>query len=303
MPLDYDLDTRLKALSPVREEHTQWYSAIMRKAFYPETLAADHAIKKPESFLYWLKETGDSGLIDNTTLARMKKLHDDLHAAADQFLAAASSGKKPASEKFDKLTMLFEEFLIHLGRLEVDCLMENSGLDPVTGLRSRNVMYKDLERELERLSRQGKAFTIAITRIDDYDQILASQGEGRAKGYVKLVSDLIKSSLRSFDDAYVSSPDEFVLSLKQSDIPGGIKALERLRTLLEERNVLIKMGDGKIAPLTLSCCIAEPLPGDRVEDLLDGLRRDLQETTKASGQVLQYYEMSPLQRYVQGVRD
>lgn len=299
MPLDYDLDTKLKALLPVREEHTEWYSAIIRKVFYPETLPEGHSVKRPESFLYWLKEAGDSGLIGKTTIVRLKKLHDDLHACGDQFLTAAASGKKPPALSFDKLTMTFEEFLNQLGRLEIDCLMENSGLDPLTTLRSKSVLIKDLERELERLARQGKPFTIAMVRIDDYDKIMASQGEGRARGHVKLVSELIKSSVRSFDDAYASGDDEFVLSLKQSDIPGGVKALERLRALLEERRVIVEI-DGKAAPLSLSCCIAEPLPGDKVEDLLDGLRRDLRESTKEAGQVLQYYEMSPLQRYVQG---
>lgn len=299
MPLNYDVDTSLKALSPVREEHTEWYSNVMRKAFYPETLEADYTVKKPEAFLYWLREAGDTDLISKTTIARMKKIHDDLHAAGDQFIAASVVGNKPPALLFNKLTMLFEEFINHLSRLELDCMLENSGLDPLTGLRSKSVMIKDLERELERLARHGKPFIIAMTRIDDFEKIVASQGEAHARGYLKLVADLIKNSLRSFDDAYASGRDEFVLCLKQSDIPGGVKALERLRTLLEERDVVVKL-DGNEIPLTLSCCIAEPVAGDLVEDLLAGLRKDLKEAQKDAGQVLQYYEMSPLQRYVQG---
>jgi len=49
---------------------------------------------------------------------------------------------------------------------------------------------------------------------------------------------------------------------------------------------------------SLSCCVAEPLPNDNLDNLLANMRNDLDTTDKNEDAVLEYYELSPLQRYI-----
>ena len=139
-----------------------------------------------------------------------------------------------------------------------------------------------------------------MVKVDNYELIAQLPTPEEVRGYIKLVADLIKLSLRSFDDAYYMGKDEFVLCLKQADVTGGVSALERLRKELETQDVALKSASGEIVPLSVSCCIAEPLGDDNVEELIRNLRLDLQDTGyKKSDTVLEYHELSPLQRYMQ----
>ena len=156
----------------------------------------------------------------------------------------------------------------------------------------------DYEREMSRLRRQGKGFCLAIARIDNFSEIEQHYPDEQSRPLVKLVSDLIKLSIRSFDDAYHMGRGEFVLCLKQTSVSGGFSALERLRRELEVQDIMLDLGTRQME-MSMSCCIAEPVDGDDVHDLLDYLRKDLESTGKRTDRVLEYFELSPLQRYVQ----
>ncbi len=295
MPLEYNLDGKLKTLSPVLREHRVWFGAVLRAAFYPDSAGP---IETPKSLLPWLAEIKSENVFDVERLNQLQEVHDKLHAAGAALANAGSPDGKPDVALLESLTSLIEDFATRLDELEKECLLEGMGIDALTGLRSRRALVKDLKKELERFARNGKQFTVAIARIDEYKRIFDAFGDEKAKEYVVLVAGLIKKSMRGFDDAYVFEEDKFVLCLKQSEVQGGLAALERLRHELEEENVIINLGDSKM-PLTMSCCVAEPQPDEKVDELLKNLDDDLGSTDHEGDTVLQYYEVSPLERYVQ----
>jgi PleD family two-component response regulator len=155
-----------------------------------------------------------------------------------------------------------------------------------------------VKREQDRLERQGKPFILGLARIDHFEDVSADYPEAETEAYVKLVSDLIKLSIRSFDEAYYVGEGKFVLVLKQASIKGGVFALERLRRELEDKNIIFRLKDGQAA-MTMSCCLAEPAHSDKIDVLLENIEADLNTYPgKMSDTVLEYYEMSPLQRYM-----
>ena len=52
-------------------------------------------------------------------------------------------------------------------------------------------------------------------------------------------------------------------------------------------------------PVTMSYCVAEPVPGDTLDDLLDNMRRDLSQWDEKADQAVEYTEQSPLQRFIE----
>ncbi len=302
MTLKYDENEHWAKLLPILEDHTAWYHVLVQCLFYPENMDMMHQLKKPTSFAQWVVYANREKDIQPEIVEKLSAVHADLFKAVDVLIYnMKETREKPSHKDFQKFLTNYEEFLFYVRRLEKDLLQDGSGYDSQTGLRSKNMLYVDIKRELERLERQGKSFCIAFMKLDNFDLIRQDASHDERNGYIKLIAGLIKLSIRSFDDAYYMGGDEFVLSLKQTDVSGGVTALERLRRELEQQEVMLQLeGEKGEIPMSMSCCIAEPVGGDDVNDLLKNLRADLKNSEhKKTDTVLEYHELSPLQRYVQ----
>lgn len=194
---------------------------------------------------------------------------------------------------------LFKSFHDKIQLCETQVLLEKAGHDSLTGLRSKVVLNEDLTREMERLSRDGRPFSIALARIDDFDEIKDKLGHDQAEEYVRRVAHNIDKALRAFDNAYRIGPAEFVLSLIQAESAGGVKALERLKKQLESDEIEIKDGVTQRKHISLSCRVMEPVAGDHIDDIMESLRRDLDNTEREGDSVFECFEMSPIQQFVQ----
>ena len=83
------------------------------------------------------------------------------------------------------------------------------------------------------------------------------------KAMYEVVGRLIRKCIRSFDDGYRSDTNEFVMCLKHSVASGGTAAVNRLSSYLEEESFLFELdvdGEKKRYTLTMSYCVAEPVP-------------------------------------------
>ena len=76
-----------------------------------------------------------------------------------------------------------------------------------------------LRRSLDRLSRQGKAFSVAIARIDHFEKLSQGLTKEQLEECLQWLAAIIKKCLRSFDDAYRLENGEFILSLIEKKFP------------------------------------------------------------------------------------
>ncbi|MBI2234901.1 MAG: diguanylate cyclase [Micavibrio aeruginosavorus] len=298
MALSYDHDTYIKALAPVLDEHGEWLGRVMRRVFYPELEQVIDTLAIPDSFRVWSLSAGQDETLGVDVLEGLKRLHADLDAAGAALVQESSAAKsKPDFKKFDAFITLYEEFIAHVRRLDRDLMASGNGIDVLTGLRSRQMLMKDLEREMERRARRGRPFCLALARVDHYAEMKANLPQEDYETVIKAISAIIKQCMRSFDDAYRLSNGEFLMSLKQTDKTGGAAALTRLRKLLEENAPYYTM-NGQEKRLTMSSCVAEPQPGDDFETMMGNMRQDLDRFGGDAETALEYIEMSPLERFV-----
>ncbi|HEY8190781.1 MAG TPA: GGDEF domain-containing protein, partial [Alphaproteobacteria bacterium] len=108
----------------------------------------------------------------------------------------------------------------------------------------------------------------------------------------------IKKCLRTFDDAYRSDDGEFIMSLKQSDMRGGTTAVLRMRSLLQEEPVGARKKDGRVHRVTMSYCVGEPIPGDKMDEFISNMRADLKRYDEHDEAALEFVEQSPLLRFI-----
>lgn len=303
MPVSYETNNRLKALAPVIDEQAEWFLRAVRRVLYPEIHDRNKDVKGPAGFENWIRDAEKDDAFSAQMLEDLRARQQALQARAAKMIGTAlSTGSKPDLEEFDAFLALYDGFLLALRRVEQDCALADSGLDVDSGLRSAQAMKQDLEKELERRSRRGKPFCLVIARIDNYDHLVQAVSGERLREIIGIVGEKIKECLRSFDDAYRASSGEFIMSLKQSEMAGGTAAVERLRRLLKEQNILIP-NRGTDAPLTMSYCVAEPVPGETFDELLHNMRTDLEKYHKDGNAALEYIEQSPLERFVKDTKE
>ena len=144
----------------------------------------------------------------------------------------------------------FHELFQGLRRLEHALSEAASGLDVLTGLRSRLGMEEDLERERDRFVRGGKPFCLVIMDIDHFKKVNDTHGHDAGDQILAGVADHISRNLRPFDDAYRLGGEEFLLCLKETDETGGLVALERVRQTLAEQP--FPLADGTSLNITAS---------------------------------------------------
>jgi diguanylate cyclase len=271
-------NTTLEPVSLIIEDYNGWFSHIIKSSFYrPENLPD---IVVPDSFTVWVDNIRAQKKVDSNLIDRLVQTHQYLIESGQKLVASRGT---PDQKIFDFFIQCHEDFISRLVRLEIDSLLAASGIDQLTGFRTESVLIADLERELERRARRGNPFSICLTRID---------GNYNADELVPLIAiatKAIQTCMRNFDDAYRLKANEFLVSLKHADTKGGIKFIERLNEELKNLS----------ASFTMSSCIAEPIPGDDLSEMVKNIRMDLDKISLGGGgDVGQYEDVSPLQRFV-----
>lgn len=287
---------------PVLGDHLAWYHELQKQILYPQVYKPS-ALERLASFHVWFHKAQNKEYVDRPALDSLQKTYYQLHETAEKVLGQVLSSRRAVgAQDFESVAALHLEFCSKIREYERTSILEDGGIDALTGVRNWRQMRKDLKKELDRLERSGKSFTVALTRIDQYDEIVREYSPRDAQEYLKLIASLMKQSLRTFDDAYRTQDNKFVLCLRQSDISGGVSALGRLKELLEEHQEIINLA-GRRVPLTMSCCIAEPIPENDVDEMLRNLNDDLDNMKNSTGTVLEYFEISPLQKFIENDGD
>lgn len=300
-PLDYNNTSDMgETLKFVLEEHNCWFYGLLEHLFYPKKFKGDASLLlKTTSFTHWVVGESRDKSIHADIIKRLSSLHDDLFNKAAILLSNAKETlKNPEHKQFKEFLTLFEEFTFYIHRLEQDLYAEGNGFGSFAGLRHESVLKQDLSREMERLSRQGRTFCLALVRIDSFSDLLNVSDKNEIDGYIKLLVGLIKLSIRSFDDAYYMGDGLFALCLKQTEIDGGARGMERLRKGLLEKKVSIP---SQSRCLTISCCVTEPVIGDEVAALMEALMDNLERAQEDTDTVLKLRELSALERYARDI--
>lgn len=286
MPLEYKSQIGLDVIMPVLDEYIVWYGKIMRSYFEGKPSLPT----PPQVFDIWIS---GAGLTDRTD-EKVRRIHQGMVDAAGKFITKYGARETPPLGEFNDLTGHYEEFIQVMRQLELDQATENSGFDEKTGLRSPKLMRDDISRELERRARRGNPFCLALIKINKFDNEW-QKNASQFRNMVLKIADQLKECLRSFDDAYYIGDEYFLLSLKHADLLGSQAALGRLNKSIATAHIPVP-GD-PIEEISVSSVLSEPTPGDSFETLLTNMKKDLGGIDE-KGAILQYNEMSPIQRYM-----
>jgi len=256
------------SLSEIIDDYMLWFVAWHRLA----TATGDARavllpeIQPPASFAAWRQHIFAELAEDQPAVEKLAGLHDQIHTLIRMVLM-----KTPADQPIDRaddesIVAKYRDLIRGLRRFEQAFAEAASGLDALTGLRSRAGIAQDIDRELKRFIRTGSPFCVAIMDIDHFKKVNDTYGHEAGDRVLASVADHVSRGLRAHDDAFRFGGEEFVLSLKEADLKIGLQVLERLRAGLAAKPV--GLANGTSIPVTASFGLAVCTPAVGSAELL-----------------------------------
>jgi diguanylate cyclase len=222
------------SLARVVDDHINWLVEWHRLAFIV-TSGREELTKSflpPIGFLAWFKGPARQLPQDQPIIDRLAVLHDQMHTLARLVLMKTPDGQIVNEADYNAVIGRYQALMGGLRQLERAFAIAASGLDLLTGLRSRVGLAEDLQREQGRYGRTGKPFCIAMADIDHFKAINDTHGHDVGDHVLAATADIISRSVRTFDDAYRLGGEEFLIVLKETDLTIAQTVIERLRETL-----------------------------------------------------------------------
>jgi diguanylate cyclase (GGDEF)-like protein len=123
-------------------------------------------------------------------------------------------------------------------------------IDGLTGLLNRNSFDEIISNEIGRHMRYGGVFSVIIFDVDSFKKINDTYGHLVGDEILKKVSQIIKGTIRSADQAFRYGGDEFAILLPQTSTDAAYNISERIRERIISEIIIDSI------PVTLSLGIA-----------------------------------------------
>jgi diguanylate cyclase len=264
--INTDHVVEVPTLAAVVDEHLCWLFIWHRLAFIETAAAVRQATLPDRNFLPWYQKAVQDFPEEQPPLDRLAVLHDQTHTLAKLVLMRTPQGAAVNADDYQAVISKAEELLRQLRRFEKAFAIAASGLDQLTGLRSRVGLMEDLAREHQRLLRTGKPYCLVLADIDHFKKINDTHGHDIGDYVLAAVAGKISQGIRSFDDAYRLGGEEFLICLKESDQKNAVQVIERLRAgVLAEP---LPLPEGGALQVTLSFGLVEAAANKDITDLI-----------------------------------
>jgi diguanylate cyclase (GGDEF)-like protein len=120
---------------------------------------------------------------------------------------------------------------------EVQNLRISSSIDHLTGVYNRRYLDEQLVIEFQRAKRFGQPLAVAMIDIDSFKSVNDTRGHEYGDHVLRLIAGTVRQQLRAVDILARYGGDEFVLLLPGTDARGAVNTVEKIRTLVETREL------------------------------------------------------------------
>jgi two-component system, cell cycle response regulator len=160
-----------------------------------------------------------------------------LEAGADDYIT------KPLNTEDVRFRVRIGKRILDLESYLQDACQEMKRLatfDSLTELWNRRTVLEQLEKELDRSIREGKAMSVVLVDIDHFEQFKDHYGLAVGHRVLIHISRLMKDMLRPFDGIGTYGGEEFLMFFPECSEQQGYLTTERLRKELESTPLMEK---------------------------------------------------------------
>ncbi|MGI9610315.1 MAG: GGDEF domain-containing protein [Acidimicrobiia bacterium] len=125
--------------------------------------------------------------------------------------------------------------VLYHGRSLLDKLASQSRMDLLTGALNTRGVLESFERERSRALRTSSPLTLAFIDLDDMKQVNDELGHAEGDEMLRTLASSVLSSIRDSDVFGRVGGDEFALILPDTDEQDAVKAIQRLRSVINRK--------------------------------------------------------------------
>lgn len=145
----------------------------------------------------------------------------------------------------------------------LDTCEEAAFTDHLTGLANRRRFERQLEKEVERTQRYGRAFCLLMMDIDHFKLVNDTHGHEAGDEVISKIAKALQAGTRGIDLAARIGGDEFGIILTETGVQGAMEVAERLQVAIKA----LELSSG--GQVTASFGVAEsPTTGETARELL-----------------------------------
>lgn len=122
-------------------------------------------------------------------------------------------------------------------------LLEQSTVDPLTNLLNRRGLADAATRELARFQRTRQDFAVAVCDLDFFKSLNDTHGHAFGDEVLQQAAHVLRDELRQSDIVARSGGEEFVLLLPLTMATEMLTLLDRVRTQLERRTMMLSSSE------------------------------------------------------------
>jgi diguanylate cyclase (GGDEF)-like protein len=194
----------------------------------------------------------DAAIHDNH-FAMLCRINTNDRVSAAVFIGAHKDGRSYNEVELNLLANITNIAGLAMDNIERYCLVEKlSYTDSMTELYNYRYFYKRLSEEIYRAKRFNRDLALVIFDIDNFKAINDSFGHQAGDEILKIMSNLVLSSVRAIDVVSRYGGEEFCIIMPDTGNASCQIFIERLRTMIAE----YKFGGEKFAKpyeITVSC--------------------------------------------------
>ncbi len=156
----------------------------------------------------------------------------------------------------------------HLQR-ELDTARKEALTDGLTSLANRKSFDTEIRRIATESVETGTDFSLVMLDIDHFKSFNDNYGHQVGDQVLRLVARALTDGVKGKDVAARYGGEEFAIILPETSLQGGLKVGDSLRKTVAGKDVINKSTGDKLGRITLSGGVAQYIPGESIEDLID----------------------------------
>jgi diguanylate cyclase (GGDEF)-like protein len=221
----------------------------------------------------WYEERRETPPLDQPAFETLVALHEALLNHLALLAERAWKSDKVPVEEYDALLEKVSAFRDQAQRLAKAFQAAISDIDPLTGAQTRQVMQRDLKREMVRARRSGTPACVALADIDHFKSINDTHGHGVGDQVLAGVSTSLIDNLRPYDSVYRYGGEEFLICLPETGPEEARRVLDRVRARIAKD--VFAADDGSEVSVTVSFGVTLLNPRRPIPEMVERADRAL----------------------------